>query len=362
MPRLCVAALAWAVVATSASAAHRRSCSSLALFGSHQDALPCPRRVPARSVTIHAPSDPDPSHSGTTVLAPAAEYDIEIFTDHTFHLAPVSTAKCKIALLWEPPAILPAMYADFATNATLRSHFDTVFTYDNGLLTSDAALFARYLEPVSWVAKDMAVDATPRRWMQRQTAPSMTAPEAAYFRACVAAKQGAVSMILSSKTDAVGHRLRHQAWSLLHRTQPRAVTGCGKGAGRYVADKKECLLPYKFTIVIENDRDQGYYFSEKVVDAMLTATVPIVWGDGKYLRRMFDTRGIMFWNTLDELGAIVDALGNATRRDEMYQQRLAALRCNYFKALPFATSLVDRLRAYVVAGDGSVNCNVCPVR
>ena len=38
-----------------------------------------------------------------------------------------------------------------------------------------------------------------------------------------------------------------------------------------------------------------------------------------------------------------------------------ALRCNNFKALPFASDLIDRLRALVVNDDGSVNCNLCPV-
>lgn len=364
MSRLLVT-LALATVLTIVDAANRsvwRGCSSLSLFGDALDELPCPRRMAARSLTTHAPSDPDPSHSGTTVFNESAHYDIEIFTDRTFDLAPASAAKCKIALLWEPPAILSSMYMEFLKNATLRSHFDTVFTYNNDLLASNPALFARYLEPVSLVAKDMPVDHHPRRWTQRQAASTMNTAENDYFLACASAKQRGVSMILSSKAYAVGHSLRHQAWHLLRRTRPHAVTGCGEGAGRYVADKKECLLPYKFTIVIENDRDQGFYFSEKLVDAMLTATVPIVWGDGAFLSRLFDTKGMMFWSTLDELSAIIDALGDANNRSREYQQRMHALHCNYFKALPFATSLVDRLRAHVVAADGSVNCNVCPVR
>jgi hypothetical protein len=228
------------------------------------------------------------------------------------------------------------------------------------LLVANQSLFSRYLEPVSWVAHHHDRDSTwKHRWMQQSYMEDMTMPEDARFAESVSGKSQGVSIILSSKTDTDGHRLRHDAWRMLSRKGADAVTGCGKGAGRYVADKAECLSAFQFTVVIENDRDQGYYFSEKIVDAFLTATVPIVWGDGKYLRRMFNTQGIMFWETLDELEAIVDYLSHDKLRQRSYTDRLPALRCNYFKALPFTSSLVDRLKAYVVAEDGTVNCNAC---
>ncbi len=100
-----------------------------------------------------------------------------------------------------------------------------------------------------------------------------------------------------------GHVLRNQVIeALASRTD---VDLFGKGI-RWIDSKLEGLQEYAFSIAMENcSRD--YYFSEKIIDCLLTDTVPIYCGSPG-ISRYFDMRGMIVFETLPQLLAILDGL------------------------------------------------------
>jgi hypothetical protein len=84
-----------------------------------------------------------------------------------------------------------------------------------------------------------------------------------------------------------------------------------------------------FHIAVENSQNKNY-FTEKIVDAFLTKTLPIYWGCpniGEY----FDDRGIITFNNENEL---VDIINSLTEED--YSNRKEYIEKNAITALYYA--------------------------
>lgn len=88
-------------------------------------------------------------------------------------------------------------------------------------------------------------------------------------------KTRACSLIASAKKDTTGHKLRHAVVDQV-RVRGMDVHVMGGGYAPF-KDKAEGLAPYRYSVVIENMREQNY-FSEKLLDAVFCGTVPIYWG------------------------------------------------------------------------------------
>ncbi|RMH39514.1 MAG: hypothetical protein D6688_13985 [Alphaproteobacteria bacterium] len=173
------------------------------------------------------------------------------------------------------------------------------------ILTRDAGLVRRvpnarlFLPGGSWIADPDKVDTTKIR---------------------------PASIVASSKRGLPGHRLRHEVVALI-RDRGLDVDVLGRGYRPFGATE-EALAPYRFSVVIENSRENGY-FSEKLIDALLCRTVPIYWGApdvGEY----FDAKGLIICNTLSDIG---DALGDIGQ--EAYMTRLAAIEENRRRAMGY---------------------------
>ncbi|MDA3889230.1 MAG: glycosyltransferase family 10 [Allgaiera sp.] len=152
-------------------------------------------------------------------------------------------------------------------------------------------------------------------------------------------KQRMLSLIASAKRDLPGHKLRHEMVDWLR-------AGGGKAdvmGGGYVpfGQKSDGLAPYRYSLVIENVRERGY-FTEKLVDALLCRTVPIYWG-APDIASYFDPAGMMICETRDQLEAAVRAMSDAD-----YTARAAALAANQTRAAEFADTEARAARA--VAG------------
>lgn len=148
-----------------------------------------------------------------------------------------------------------------------------------------------------------------------------------------------VSMTLSRKRFAEGHLLRYRIYETLvsrRSLDPRAsqlprdfVTFFGEGARRggsggsgYVGAKLDMLQRFRFAIVVENTREK-YWFTEKIVDAFASGTVPIYWADRDMqsaVRETFDGDGIIFFQEMGELLDILSHLGQHGL--EEYRRRL----------------------------------------
>lgn len=109
-------------------------------------------------------------------------------------------------------------------------------------------------------------------------------------------KTRALSAVVSGKTLVEGHRRRLVLLSELARRHPAAVDIYGRGLesrelgsaykGALERDsgfplerncKYDGLRDYRYSLCLENGRERNYY-TEKIVDAWLSWTVPIYWG------------------------------------------------------------------------------------
>lgn len=120
-------------------------------------------------------------------------------------------------------------------------------------------------------------------------------------------KRAMCSLIASAKRSQPGHRLRHAVadWA---RAAGADIEIMGRGY-RPFADKAEGLAPYRYSVVIENVREPGY-FSEKLVDALLCGTVPIYWG-APDIGRYFDTSAMVICEDFADVERAVAAMSEA---------------------------------------------------
>lgn len=88
-------------------------------------------------------------------------------------------------------------------------------------------------------------------------------------------KQHDISCIASNLMQLSGHRLRTRFIEHLKNAIPD-IHFYGKGSN-YIEDKSTALLPYRYSIAIENTH-KPHYFTEKINDCFLTWTVPLYFG------------------------------------------------------------------------------------
>lgn len=131
-------------------------------------------------------------------------------------------------------------------------------------------------------------------------------------------KEKLLSIIASKKNWAVGHKLRHKA---VKRFRNKIDNVLGSGY-QWIEKTSEGLMKYKYSIVIENRR-QDFYFTEKIIDCLMCGTVPIYWGCPS-IGKFFNHDGIIVFENLDELGKILENLSEAD-----YSKRLEAIRENF---------------------------------
>lgn len=140
------------------------------------------------------------------------------------------------------------------------------------------------------------------------------------------AKTKSVSIIASAKDITEGHRLRHEVIKR-YRNHITGLYGRGYQSIEY---KLQGLWPFRYSIVIENERSP-LFFSEKIMDCLLTGTIPIYWGASD-IGRFFDMFSILRFETIDEL----DHIFNEVATEEYYDSRILAIRTNLRKAQQYA--------------------------
>ncbi|OGC92481.1 MAG: hypothetical protein A2W25_15045 [candidate division Zixibacteria bacterium RBG_16_53_22] len=142
-------------------------------------------------------------------------------------------------------------------------------------------------------------------------------------------KVSGVSMLVGHKISMEGHRLRWAVWARQDEIKTEKHFWVGRFDGNphnpwgwsILTGDKMPIYYAKFNITIENQRSR-YYFTEKLMDCLVTRTVPIYWGCtniGDY----FDTRGMML---ADSAGDIIRLANEAT--DERYADMLPYIEDN----------------------------------
>ena len=131
-------------------------------------------------------------------------------------------------------------------------------------------------------------------------------------------KSKMVSIIASEKSWAPGHEKRHQSISQYH----EKIDGIFGRAYKPIPLNYDGILDYRYHIVFEN-RNEDFYFSEKLMDCLLCGAIPIYWGCPS-IGKFFNMDGFIRINSVEELGRILDNLS-----EEDYKRRLDAIRENY---------------------------------
>jgi hypothetical protein len=139
-------------------------------------------------------------------------------------------------------------------------------------------------------------------------------------------KNKTISIIASFKRQTEGHRLRH---NVIHAFNDKMdVYGNGY---RAIENKLTGLSDYRFSIVIENTK-QNFYFTEKLLDCFVTGTVPIYWGCPS-IDKFFDKNGIISFNNMDDLN---DILNNIT--EETYLKMIKSVENNFNISMKYKTA------------------------
>ena len=149
-------------------------------------------------------------------------------------------------------------------------------------------------------------------------------------------KKFEVSFLRGGKKKAPGHDLRWvlydnrdevkiptKFFDVLNDYDPNTGFHTDQNAKEIVWDES------MFHIAIENHSHNGY-FTEKIVDAFLTKTIPIYWGC-KDIDKYFDTKGMILFETYEEA---IEKINKLTEKD--YHDRKEYMDKNYKLALHYA--------------------------
>jgi len=124
----------------------------------------------------------------------------------------------------------------------------------------------------------------------------------------------------------IGQCLRHRIIRRLG-GQIDAILG---GGYLHLQEKADGLRPFRYSIVVENCR-RDFYFSEKLIDCLVTGTVPIYWGCPS-IAVFLDAGGIIPFQSIRQLRRILDGIGI-----DDYQRRLGAIQRNFLLGCAYST-------------------------
>lgn len=219
--------------------------------------------------------------------------DITVFSDCYIREAETSASKVKIAWLIEPPVINSFIYDYVLANHNL---FDLILTFDESLLGLGPKV-KYYPYGTTWIVPEDR-----KIW----------------------AKDKLISAVFSDKNFTEGHNIRHEIFSMFKND----IDFFGAMNNNRIEHKVDGHKDYYFSIIVENWTGNSY-FSEKLLDCLLTGTIPIYRGFPKSCS-VFDPNGFIYFNDSSELQNIIPHLNR-----EQYESRLEAVRYNFEKALEF---------------------------
>lgn len=200
--------------------------------------------------------------------------DGEILNNEVIH----SKSQINIAWILEPYSICPHTY-HFISIKDVYSKYDFILTHCKELIKVNPDKFKYYPFGGCWIQPE-------NRKIHN--------------------KSKLISIIASSKNITYGHKLRHK---VIEKIKSLDVFGNGYN---YITQKELALKDYMFSIIIENDKNDGY-FTEKLIDCLITGTIPIYWGSD--ISDKFDMDGIIQFSNIDQLEEIIPSLNTPKYRD-----------------------------------------------
>lgn len=231
---------------------------------------------------------------------PRERQKVVVFTDRAIEEAELVSAERKIALLIEPRKFVDEV--GFLTARRLLDKLDYVLTYDRSVIQLFGSKALWYPIAGCWIPYS-------ERHLNHQ-------------------KTKLVSVVASTKRNAPGHALRHQAVEAL-----QGVAEIYGRAYRPIEFKTEAHGPFMFSVVAENGKVETM-FTEKIIDCFVTGCVPIYYGC-KTICNYFRSDGILEIDCLEDLKELLPYL-----TPERYRAMIPAIMENF-----------ERAKSYLVAED-----------
>jgi len=164
-------------------------------------------------------------------------------------------------------------------------------------------------------------------------------------------KENTISFLKTNKSkDEIkivpGYNLREKVWSIKNKIKLPVkfyYSNVGpfnsdiKYDGTLPEDNKLNLFKSKFSIIIENSQEINY-FSEKLIDCLLTKTIPIYWGCPN-ICDYFDCNGFILFSDENEL---IDKINNIDI-DSTYNSFLKFVDINFEKSKYYAINYSSRV-------------------
>lgn len=210
--------------------------------------------------------------------------DVTIFIDL---FEPSSTSKYKIFLQLEPNTISGIREQVIKR----KNEFDLILSFDEETLKA-CENSKKYLFYESWIKPN----------------------ENDYN------KRFQLSFIMSSKILIPGHKLRFEVWDLL--SSINNIEIIRHKSPPHIPTKFPMFKNAQYSIAMENSKVTNY-FSEKLLDCLVTKTIPIYYGCpniGEY----FDASGVFTFTTVQELKSIISSL-----TQDLYEKKLSVIEKNY---------------------------------
>jgi len=201
---------------------------------------------------------------------------IIIYPSSRIWISNYSSIKCQISLIIDEPKVVHYHY--YAMLWLLRLKFYRVFTHFSNL-------DKRFNNVISMPVANS--------WITANT------------KYCLQNKEKLVSLIASKKIKYKGHELRHEIANAVNTDSEINIDLLGR-AYKPLKNKKDGLLPYKFSIIIENSQEKDY-FTEKLLDCFICGTIPIYWG-APNIGHYFNIEGMLVFNNLEDLLKILSEI------------------------------------------------------
>ena len=220
--------------------------------------------------------------------------DVSLFITKGVYSVDLIESKVKIAI----PSDLRVFHSPIYDFIEKNIHkFDRVITYDERLISlfPDKCFPAAAMKPWIW----------PKQSQQ------------------VYDKIKLCSFITSRKGFIPGHQFRIKVLDQIKNRYDN-IDCFGEGHNPLPEEEGKLfgLQDYAFSISMENHQSM-YYFSEKLLDVILTGCIPIYWGC-KSIGNYFNTKGFILFNHEEELYEILENL-----TFDMYKEKLEYVKENF---------------------------------
>ena len=227
------------------------------------------------------------------------------FYTHKHMLEKMGNPDRRFGMLVESEALFKSSYDLLFKHKGLHKDFDLIFTHSARILDNfDNARFVPFGAAV-WVKDIMSDDLYKRKTKN-------------------------VSILCSNKVMCPMHKFRNNIAFLCKNEGLADTFGTFDGGKR--ADLSDVLLNYRYSICIENDI-RPYYFTEKLLNAIATQTIPVYLGAAK-IDQFFNPDGIIKITTKDDIKQVLKQC-----TEEEYNNRLSAILDNYKRVLQYNNSM-----------------------